>query len=406
MKRILQINGVSNFGSTGKIVKGIEKEILNEGWESFVAYGRDIGQPDPNDITIGNKVDNVLHALYTRFTDRHGLLSKKATAKFLKKIDAIRPDIIHLHNIHGYYINYEMLFTYIHHKNIPIVWTLHDCWSFTGHCVHFEYVNCYKWESECNHCIQIGNYPKSYVDQSTKNFLLKKKNFNLPEKLIVVPVSEWLSGLVKRSFLKRYTDIVIHNGIDLQKFTIIDNFQETLKKYNLQDCKFALAVASIWDFRKGLEELHKLALSLSEDYKLVIVGLTEKQMKKLPEKIIGIKRTDNIEELVALYNGAQVFVNPTLEDTFPTTNLEALACGTPIVTYKSGGSPESIDFITGKVIEKSDLKSLLEATEMYLKSDKNNFKKLCRSRAEKFFDQNLNFKEYINLYKKIFDKII
>lgn len=406
MKRILQINGVSNFGSTGKIVKGIEKEIVNEGWQSFVAYGRDAGHPDPQDIRIGNKADNIFHAVLTRFTDRHGHFSKKATTEFIKKIDAICPDIIHLHNIHGYYINYEKLFTYIQHKKIPVVWTLHDCWAFTGHCVHFEYVNCYKWEKECNHCIQTGNYPTSYVDNSYQNFLSKKKFFNLPEKIIIVPVSQWLSGLVKTSILKNYTNIVINNGIDLQKFKIIDNYQPILKKYNLHDCIFALSVASIWDFRKGLGELYKVASLLSEDYKLVVVGLTQEQIEKLPKKIIGIKRTENIEELVALYNGANIFVNPTLEDTFPTTNLEALACGTPVVTYKSGGSPESIDAATGKIVEKNDFKSLLKAIEMYLKSDKEIFKINCRLRAEKFFDQNINFKEYIDLYKRILDKTI
>lgn len=404
MKKILQINGVSNFGSTGKIVKGIEKEILNEGWKSFVAYGRDAGEPDADDIRIGSKVDNILHALGTRFTDRHGLFSQNATLGFLKKIDAINPDIIHLHNIHGYYINYEILFRYIREKNIPVVWTLHDCWSFTGHCVHFEYVNCFKWESECRQCIQTDHYPKSYVDHSTKNYLLKKKMFNMPENMVIVPVSEWLSGMVKRSFLKKYPDTVVHNGIDLRKFRLMDNFHESLKKYNLHNVKYALSVASIWDFRKGLEELHKLAPLLAEEYRLVVVGLTEQQIKKLPKEIVGLQRTDNVEELVALYNGAQVFVNPTLEDSFPTTNLEALACGTPVVTYRSGGSPESIDDTTGKVVEKNDLKSLLEATEIYLKSDKDIFKANCRSRAENFFDENLNFKKYISIYKNIFDK--
>ncbi|KPH13680.1 glycosyltransferase [Chryseobacterium sp. ERMR1:04] len=406
MKRVLQINGVSNFGSTGKIVKGIEKEILNEGWESFVAYGRDAGKPDTTDIRIGSKPDNILHALFSRLTDKHGLYSKKATADFLKKMDKIQPDIIHLHNIHGYYINYELLFTYIQQRKIPVVWTLHDCWSFTGHCVHFEYINCNKWENECGSCAQISNYPKSYVDNSKNNFFIKKTMFNLPEKLILVPVSEWLSGLVKRSFLKNNTDVVIHNGIDLNKFKIINNFEDTLKKYGLQECKYVLAVASVWDFRKGLNELSKLAGLLSEDYKLVVVGLTKEQIEKLPQKIIGLQRTDNVEELVALYNGAHVFVNPTLEDTFPTTNLEAMACGTPVVTYRSGGSPESIDDKTGEVVEKNDVDSLLKATERYLKSNKNSFKTDCRSRAEKLFDQNINFKQYINLYKQLFESTI
>ncbi|SHG73528.1 Glycosyltransferase involved in cell wall bisynthesis [Chryseobacterium arachidis] len=406
MKKILQINVASNFGSTGKIVKGIEKEIRNQGWESFVAYGRDSGQPDSEDIRIGNKIGNIFHVLYTRFTDKHGLCSKKATTDFLVKLDTIQPDIIHLHNIHGYYINYELLFTYIKKRNIPVVWTLHDCWSFTGHCVHFEYINCNKWKTECEKCPQINNYPKSFADNSKKNFLLKKVTFNMSEKLILVPVSQWLSDLVEKSFLKKNKSVVIYNGIDLQKFKIIDDFQDTLKKYNIQDCKYALAVASVWDFRKGLEEVYQLAELLSEDYKLVIVGLTQEQIKKLPKKIIGLQRTDNVEELVALYNGAQVFVNPTLEDTFPTTNLEAMACGTPVVTYKTGGSPESIDHKTGEVVEKKDIYSLLRATEKYLKNNKDASRQNCRSKAEELFNRDINFKEYINLYKQLFEKKI
>lgn len=402
MKRILQINVVSHFGSTGKIVKGIEEAILNEGWESFVAYGRDSGKVDTADIRIGSQTDNILHVLFSRLTDKHGLYSKNSTIDFLKKVDTIQPDIIHLHNIHGYYINYELLFTYIQRRNIPLVWTLHDCWSFTGHCVHFEYISCNKWQTECGSCPQISSYPKSYMDNSKKNFWLKKTMFNLPEKLILVPVSEWLGGLVKKSFLKNKTDVVIYNGVNLNKFKIVDNCEEILKKYNLNNCKYALAVASLWDFRKGLNELGKLAALLSEDYKLVIVGLSLDQIEKLPENVIGLRRTDSVDELVALYNGARVFVNPTLEDTFPTTNLEALACGTPVVTYRSGGSPESINDKTGEVVEKMDVNSLLRATERFLKTKKNNYKADCRLRAEELFNQNINFKKYINLYKHLF----
>lgn len=401
MIKILQINAVSNYGSTGKIIKAISKEIENNGWESHIAYGRDLGNPDKCDIRIGNKLDNYFHLGMTRITDLHGQFSYFSTIKIINKIKKIKPDIIHLHNLHGYYINYPKLFSYIEEENIPIVWTLHDCWSFTGHCAHFEYVNCYKWKEECKNCIQTHRYPKSLIDNSKKNFLDKKNHFTKPENMIIVPVSDWLEKHLKNSFLGFYKSRVIKNGIDLSLFKINLNNRDIIKKYNLEDKKIALAVASVWDDRKGLKDLLKIAERLPKELSLIIVGLTKKQISVLPMNIIGIERTESIDELVALYNRAFVFVNPTLEDTYPTTNLEAMACGTPVITYETGGSPECINADTGAVVPKNDYESMSEEIIKYSRFIKNDIQEKCRKRAENLFDQTENFKKYIEVYKEV-----
>lgn len=399
MKKILQINVTANWGSTGRIAEDIGLMIQDQGWESYIAYGRGNPQSQSKLIKIGNIIDTYFHGVLSRLFDNHGLCSKKSTYNLIKQIKKLSPDIIHLHNIHGYYLNYPLLFSYLSKANIPIVWTLHDCWSFTGHCAYFDFINCNKWKKQCYDCKALNTYPKAFIDSSFKNFLLKKEYTTKLPQIILVPVSNWLERLISESFLSHYKTHVIHNGIN------IDIFKPTLdstiiNKYNIKERFVILGLTNIWAERKGLNDIIKLNQIIDHNiFQIVLVGLTKKQMKYLPKSIIGIPRTDSIVDLVKLYSYAGVFVNPTWEDNFPTTNLEALACGTPVITYDTGGSPEAIDAKSGYVVPKGNIDLLHEAIK---KIQKGNIKREdCRLRAENFYNKKNRFKEYIDLYKSL-----
>ena len=392
--KVLQINSVCGIGSTGRIATDIHNKLIEQGHESYIAYGRDLPKNCNNAIRIGSKTDNYSHVAKTRIFDMHGFGSKKATIEFIEKVKELDPDLIHLHNIHGYYINIEILFNYLKEANKPVIWTLHDCWSFTGHCAYFDYVGCDKWKNECHSCPERKSYPVSLVlDNSQDNYLRKKEIFNGVKNLTIVAPSRWLAGLVKESFLKQYPVEVINNGIDLSVFKPTkNNFRD---KYNIKDKYVILGVASIWDRRKGLKYFHELAENLHDDEIIVLVGLSEKQLKHLPDRIIGITRTNNVNELVDIYSSADVFVNPTLEDNFPTTNLEALACGTPVITFNTGGSIESVFDKCGCISKEKSVKSLIESMA---KIRSGNFdKKKCIYHST-LYNKSIKFDEYLRCY--------
>lgn len=363
----------------------IHKELLKEGYESYVVWGRGRQPENDNEIYMNDKLGVYFHALYSRLTGKTGFASKRATKKLLKKLDIIKPDIVHLHNVHGYYINIELLFNYLKENNIKVIWTLHDCWSFTGQCAFFDFAKCNKWKMQCKNCPQLNQYPKSFVDNSKWNYQKKKELFTNLNLTIVTP-SKWLANLVKESYLKDYPVEVINNGIDLNIFKPTpSNFRE---KYNLKDKKIILGVANVWDRRKGLNDFIELSKVLDDNYHIVLVGLNKKQLKNLPKNIIGIERTESQKELVEIYTAADVFFNPTYEDNYPTVNLEALACETPVITYDTGGSTETIEE-NGKIITKEKLlKNYREvfSNNYNIKNNKNNNSKMI--------------KLYINLYIK------
>lgn len=397
--RILQINTVANVGSTGKIAEYIGDEILKAGGESFIAFGRNQKPSSSKLIQIGEKLDYLLHALNTRLSDRVGFASRRATKDFIKEIDRVNPDIIHLHNLHGYYINIELLFEYIKQQSIPVIWTLHDCWAFTGHCTHFSFVGCDKWKAQCNHCPQTVRYPESWFDNSRKNYNDKKRIFNSIDHLTLVPVSNWLKDQLEQSYLN-YPVKVIKNGIDLENFNVRKetNIRE---KHQLNDEFIMLAVASVWDSRKGLDDLIKFSGLLEKKERIIIIGLTAKQSEKLPAGIIAVEKTENIAEMADYYSEADVFLNLTLEDTYPTTNLEAIACGTPVITYNTGGSVEAVDGETGAIVPQHDFKSLREQINIIKNNKKSFYTHSCRDKAEREFDNKEKFLEYINLYRTI-----
>lgn len=399
MKTLLQINTVVNRGSTGRIAEEIGNLAINAGWNSYIAYGRKPGYSKSNLIRIGNVFHCYWHVLKTRLFDKHGLGSKSATMMFVEEIERISPDIIHLHNIHGYYLNYSILFKYLSEANIPIVWTLHDCWSFTGHCPYFDFVNCDKWKSQCSNCIQRKKYPASwFADRSKMNYIDKKNCFNRPRNLTLVPVSNWLNNLVKYSFLSKNDTVVIHNGIDLDTFYPRNSIKE---KLGLQNQFVILGVANIWEERKGLDEFIQLSREVSSDVTIILIGLSKKQMRIIPSNIIGIERTDSVNQLAEFYSSADIFLNLTKEDNFPTTNIEALACGTPVLTYRTGGSVEAVTPEVGFVVDQGDIGSILAAIQVVKTNGKEKYISICRDHAVLHFRNSQCFTKYIDLYNSL-----
>lgn len=358
-RKIVQINSVCGVGSTGRIVTDIYHELKKRGDICNVFYGRGIARSCDDAIKISNDFDFYKHVLSTRIFDNHAFCSSDRTRLAIKKIDELKPDVIHLHNIHGYYINVELLFEYLKvNKKIKVVWTLHDCWSFTGHCSYFDYSSCDKWKSECSNCPQKKNYPASYLlDNSFNNFNRKKSSFTGLDNVTIVTPSQWLADLVKQSYLNEYPIHVINNGIDLDIFTPRKSLFRS--KYNLESKFLIMGAASDWSPRKGFDDFISLANLLTNEYTIILVGLTKDRVEKLPSNIIAIDRTDNPIELAEIYSAVDVFFNPTYEDNYPTVNLESIACGTPVITYDTGGSVESVGNDNGFIVKKGDLKAVI-----------------------------------------------
>lgn len=400
MRTLLQINVVVNWGSTGHIAEDIGQMVLSKGWKSYIAYGRNERPSQSQLIRVGTTRDMLWHGLQTRLLDRQGLASVRATRELLKQMDAIRPDIVHLHVIHGYYLNYPLLFRYLQQHRISVVWTMHDCWSFTGHCAHYTAKKCNRWQTGCRHCPQLGAYPKSWwADRSMKNWQEKKSAFASLERLTLVPVSNWLADELRQSFLGDKPIVCIHNGVDANVFSIKDS--DVKQRLGIAEKKMLLGVASVWNKRKGLDDFCRLSEVLPSEYALVLVGLSEKQIERLPKSVIGLSRTENVQQLVELYSAADVFLNPTWEDTFPTTNLEALACGTPVITYRTGGSVEVITPNTGYVVEPGDMNGLLEKIKLVSQRGKDVYRSLCRQYILDNFKKEDRYEEYFRLYERI-----
>ncbi len=397
--KVLQINSVCGIGSTGRIITSLQQMLQLRGDQCLIAFGRDSAKNCTQTIRIGSLIDNYLHAARTRILDAHGFGSRTATKVFITKIREFDPDVIHLHNLHGYYLHIGLLFEYFKQANKSIIWTLHDCWSLTGHCAYFDSVGCEWWKSGCHDCPLKNEYPKSiFLDRSRWNYQQKKALFRNVDNLTIVTPSQWLAKLVKQSFLKDYPVKVINNGVDLDIFQPVpNNFRS---RYKLENKFVLLGVADTWGERKGYDYFLKLAKQLKFDEKLVLVGVSEGQIKSLPDNVIGIANTNSTKELAEIYSVADLFVNPTLEDNFPTTNLEALACGTPIVTFNTGGSPEALDERCGLVVERGDLSGLLGAIAMVKGVGEKVYSEYCQQRAKEFYDKNDRCAEYIDLYRE------
>ena len=396
---ILAINTVP-YGSTAKIMTGIAKLCISKKIENVTSTGystHPIKELPAHNIGIGNICDKFIHIKLGKITGYHGCYSHAVTNDFLGKIEKFHPDTIHLHNIHGDFLNLPMLFDYIKQHRIHVIWTLHDCWSFTGRCPYFDLIKCDKWKSGCGNCLYPKeNYPQALVDKTAKMWRMKKKWFTGIENMTIVTPSQWLADLVKESFLRDYPVKVINNGIDVSVFKPTESGFR--KKYGIVDKYILLGVADSWGARKGIDVFMELSKRLdSMKYQIVLVGTNDSVDKQLPTNVISVHRTQNQQELAEIYSAADLFINPTREENYPTVNMESIACGTPVLTFRTGGSPEILDETCGAVVDCDDIDALEAeiiriAKEMPFKTED------CLHRAE-HFDQNERFKEYIDLYQ-------
>ena len=382
--RILSINSVCGFGSTGRIIAELSKL---EDFETLICFGRKKDYANVNSYKFANFFENAFGALGTILFDNNLNICKLATKRLIKKIKEFNPDIIHIHNLHGYYVNIEMLMNFLKEYNKPVVWTLHDCWPTTGYCPTADYVNCKKYQSECKDCPLGFAYPFSIFKQNLKkDFYKKKELFNDLNNLYLVTPSKWMKSIFKSSFMKDKDIRVINNGINLKNF---------VPSKDKKDKFTILAVANMWTYDRGKEEVKKIIPLLDKDIELICVGNFSDQF----EGATPIKHTNNVQELVDLYSSSHALINPTLDENFPTVNMEALACGTPVITYATGGSPEIADEKTGKVIAKGDYEGMAK----YINELKNNYvfnSKDCIDRSKLFSTENM-VNNYINLYKEI-----
>lgn len=394
--KVLQINSVCGIKSTGRICTDLEEVLRQKGHESIILYGREQAPPMYDSISCRITSPNEVrtHALQSRIFDNSGFCSKKSTLRIINKIEMYNPDIVHLHNVHGYYLDVESLFEYLKRSRRKVVWTLHDCWAMTGHCSHFTMVQCEQWKTQCMHCVQKKEYPACYgVSKVQKNFQRKKKAFtNVPDMTIVTP-SHWLADIVKQSFLKDYSVNIIPNGVDLTVFR--PDFQNPYRNIVCDNKRVLLGVATAWTTPKGYHDFIRLRELLDSRYQIVLIGLTNKQLDGLPKDIVGIKATNSREELARYYSNAYAVLSLSREETMGLTVAEALACGTPAVVYNATALPEMITEKCGRIIECGNLKEVIRILDELEQIDLNE----CVKRAENYEKQKM-YERYISLYEE------
>ncbi len=389
--KVVQINSTCGAGSTGKICVAVSKLLTERGVENYILYTH--GQSDyPLGIKYATSKYLKLQAFKSRLFGNYGFNSRGATKRLISHLERISPDVVQLHNIHGHDCNLEMLFAYFKRTGVKVYWTLHDCWSFTGYCPYFDMAKCEKWLTQCHKCQLKGEY-SWFFDKSRKLFERKKRIYEGVDLTIIAP-SEWIKHLASQSILKERPSLLINNGIDLDVFKPIES--DLREKYGLQDKHIILGVAFDWGKRKGLSVFKRLAEQLGDDYQIIMVGTNNSVDKKLPENIIKIHKTHNQEELAQLYTLADVLVNPTLEENYPSVNMESIACGTPVVTYNTGGSPESLDECSGSVIEKNNFEALKNEVVRICKEHPYSVEN-CLARAKSFAWTD-KFAAYCDLY--------
>lgn len=393
--KVLFVNLVYGAGSTGKIIADIMNLLKKYGNDVKALYGTGACSDNADAVKVSGKLEYYFHNAVSRFTDHAGLYSWAATRKLIREIRAFSPDVIHLHTLHGFYVNYEMLFRFLKEANIPVVWTLHDCWTFTGHCTHFSQVKCVQWQTECRDCKLLYRYPQCYWKGDVRrNFLRKKNAFTGVKNLTITTPSQWLADQVSKSFLQNYPRTIIPNGIDR---TIFHPQSSSLReKYHLEDKKIVLGVANVWNARKGLPDLLTLAGRLGSDYQVVLIGLIEKQLPDIPSVVLGLLRTANQTELAQWYTAADVFVNPTYEETFGLTTVEAQACGTPAVVYATDGCPETLLTEDSVLVAQGDREALARAVreiaQRGVRVDEHAADRLDKERA---------YEKYVRLYERV-----
>jgi len=397
--KVVQINSVCGRGSTGKICVAVSELLSKKGVENYILYSRWI-----SDYPLSTKYEDDHYAKWQALREKlfgtFGFEAKSATCNLIRYLDEIKPDIVHLHVLHSHDCNLTMLFDYLRKEHIKVFWTFHDCWAITGYCPHFDMLNCDKWKSECNHCPDWKRF--SWFFDRSKEIYRRKRAMVEGLDLTIITPSEWLAGVVKESFMKDVPVKVINNGIDLNIFKPVNRADIKLdklrNKYGFTDKKIILGVADVWSARKGLPDFIKLREKLDGSFIIVLVGVSRAILETLPKGVVGIEKTQNQQELAYIYAVADVFANLTYEDTYPTTNLEAMACGTPVITYRTGGSPETITEETGWIVEKGNIE---EIAKLLVTIDYNNLSdkgQACIERASMYFDKDRCFECYANMY--------
>lgn len=398
--RVFQLNTYCGVKSTGRIAVEIAKLVQAEGGACRIGYGVPgiSEESEPFAYRVGSAWERKLHGAVRKLLDGEGYGSLLATRRLVREMRAFEPDLIHLHNVHGCYLHLPTLFGYLQKAHLPVVWTLHDCWPFTGHCAYFDYSGCERWKNGCHDCPQQRSYPVCIgLDGSKRNYRLKQSCFGGLNNLTFVAPCEWMKQPLSGSFLKEKPVRVIYNGVNLNVFA--PTASDLRSRYGLTDRRICLSVAAEWDRRKGLPYLCEAARQMGETYCFVVIGLEQEQIQRLPANMLGLTQTSDTKELAAWYTAADCFVNPTLEDNMPMVNLEALACGTPVVTFATGGCPEAVDEATGLVVPKGDQSALCAAIAQ-MAGQKAQRAQQCVARAQRF-DARHTFRAYLDLYKEL-----
>lgn len=402
MPTLLQFNVSANYGSTGRLAEDLGDVALTAGWKSYIAFGRDSRPSHSELIKIGSDFDIYAHVLKTRLFDRHGFGSKYATKRLVKQIDEIKPDVIQFQNVHGYYLNLPVILNYIAEKDIPLIWSLHDCWSMTGHCSHFALKGCEKWKTHCEKCPLVHGYPESWGwDSSKRNYLEKKKLIEAIPHLTIVSGSEWLANIAKQSYFQNRYIRVIPDGIDTEIFSPKEDTDDLRKQYKLENKFVIMASGTVWLPYKGINDFAKLRAVLSDDYAIVLVGMQQTDIDKLPNGLIGIPRTKTPEELARWYSTADCVMSLSRLESFGLTPVEGFACGTPAIVYNCTSTPELITPETGFVAEVGNIDDVKAKVEALRSIGKEQYSKQCRKIALGKYDRSVCFNEYLKLYNEM-----
>ena len=402
MPTLVQFNSVANWGSTGRLTEDIGDVAIAAGWDSYIAFGRQFNPSKSHLLQIGGKWSVLSHTLKSRLFDRHGFGSYWATKRLLKQLDEIKPDLFQFHNVHGYYLNLPLVLKYATEKNIPIVWSLHDCWSMTGHCAHFVKIGCDKWKTECYHCPQKSEYPASWlIDSSRRNYREKKRLVEAVPLLAIISGSEWLAGIARQSYFKGRDIYFIPDGIDTDIYQPRENSEGLRKRLGLEGKFVIIATGTDWGENKGLSDYGKLRSMLSDDYAIVLVGMSEEWLAKVPEGVIGLPRTKTPQELSEYYSMADCVMSLSRMESFGLTPVEGFACGTPAIVYNTTALPELITPETGFVAKFLDVADVKEKVEMMRAKGKAFYTKRCREIAVEQYGRTNCYNEYMKVYESL-----
>ena len=400
MPKLVQFNSVANWGSTGRLAEDIGDVAMAAGWESFIVFGRESNPSNSHLIQVGGRMSVMSHVIISRLFDRHGFGSYMATKQLLKRLDEIKPDVFQFHNVHGYYLNLPLVLQYAIEKRIPIVWSLHDCWSMTGHCSHFVTVGCDRWKTECHNCPRRCDYPSSwFIDSSRRNYRDKKRLIEAVPRLTIISGSEWLAGIAAQSYFKGRDIRYIPDGIDTSIYQPRSNGDELRNKLGLKGKFVILATGTVWGENKGLKDYGELRKMLSDDYAIVLVGMSDEDLATVPEGVIGLPRTKSPQELSEFYSMADCVMSLSRMESFGLTPVEGFACGTPAIVYNTTALPELITPETGYVASFLSVTDVKEKVEMMKAKGKAFFSQSCRRVAVEKYDRHRCYSEYLKVYE-------